>query len=235
MSDDLERDFDVEEVKDDLSVGEAVENIPTINDPEWSDYVLSQLSPDEKHLIKDKEYPKVDGLRRLVGKLIGPIVENKTKVRVRDGLVYATVRISVESYEDRYKTFEGSADATRDNVMFPYDKHLVAIAETRAEGRALRKMLNLRVQVFEEVNGDSELTSEESGPKYITDSQLTACDTVAKRANVNLSKMLEANGLGLEGIKRISYADAQEFFKKLSGYQNGNVPEELKGYVSDWK
>ena len=235
MSDDLEKDFDVEEVKDDLNVGDAAENVPTINDPEWSDYVLSQLSPDEKHLIKEKEYPKVDGLRRLVGKLIGPIVENKTNIRVNDGFVYATVKIMAEPYDGQVKIFEGSADATHDNVAFPYDKHLVAIAETRAEGRALRKMLNLRVQVFEEVNGDSELTSEESGPKYITDSQLTAYDTVAKRVNVNLSKMLETNGLGLEGVKRISYADAKEFFKKLSGYQSGDVPEELLGYISDWK
>lgn len=226
--------FDEEyEVEEEATV-ETQETLPTIYDPGWHEYVMSELTDEEKDIIGETEYPKVSGLRRVVGKLIGDITESKTKLNVVPGFASAVCRIMVENFDGKYIIVEGAADASVDNTDFPYNKHLSAIAETRAEGRALRKLLNLRTQASEEVGAANELTSEDNTPKFVTDNQLSAMDVLAKRTDINLVAMLAQEGLNLN-VKKIPYADAQEFFKKLSGYQNVDIPEELKGYNNDWR
>ena len=44
---------------------------PKMDDPKWTDWVLSQFEPSEL----EEGLPKVDGLRRLTRKLIGPILK----------------------------------------------------------------------------------------------------------------------------------------------------------------
>src|SRR5688500_7434881 len=59
----------------------VVENLekprPRMEDPEWTDWVMAQFEPEEL----DEGLPKVDGLRRLVRKLIGPILKGKAEGR----------------------------------------------------------------------------------------------------------------------------------------------------------
>src|SRR5688500_6009345 len=81
----------VEIVKpEDIKLEAVSHTLPT--NPEWSDYVLSQLTDNEK----DNGSPRVDGLRRIATKLLGPF-SSHTEVVQAPGLDgRATVMVRLE-------------------------------------------------------------------------------------------------------------------------------------------
>ena len=141
--------------------------VPTIHDIEWTDYVLEQLTDDEKIMGN----PTTDGLRRIFEKVMDcEIIEATTKVDQtpsRDNEMRATVTFSLkfqlnkedESTVGIYKTklVTGAADVYWGNCDKIFRNHPVAVAETRAEGRALRRALRLRkVVAAEEIASEIE-------------------------------------------------------------------------------
>jgi len=57
--------------------------VPGRYDPEWSDYVMTQFDDSEVFSVRNKDnketgrYPKVAGLRRLTGKILGHVISSK--------------------------------------------------------------------------------------------------------------------------------------------------------------
>ena len=214
-------------------------------DPEWSDYVISQLTDKE---CKDG-MPTCDGLRRIFKKLIGRITSVDIDVLKSPTISdrTATVRCSIQfkrhgivSVRDEYVS--DVFDVNPDNTPFPYCNASVATASTKAEARALRKALGLvRVYALEEVNqGVSRedmdpLTIDENKP--ISDSAKIAINTMCNRMGIDQRKLIKFCGIETESVHTLTYKQSHEVINILNtfsrGLENGgqSVPEQIKGEV----
>jgi hypothetical protein len=219
---------------------------PTPNDIEWTDYVLSLLSDDEKIMGN----PTTDGLRRIFENALDcvvveatsnviqtPDISNEKRATVTHTLRYVLKNYDTNSQDLKNRVVSGSADVYWGNCDKIYRNHPVAVAETRAEGRALRRALKLRkVVAAEELAKDIEDHPDHDTVTKITNNQLNFMDVLAKRLDVNMSKLLEKLALSSTNIYNISYSDAVDIVTKLTQYQQqNNVSEDILGYESNWK
>lgn len=210
----------------------------TIHDIEWTDYVLSILSDDEK--IGGN--PTTDGLRRIFEKVLNctiisadsqvvqsPSVENERRATVVHTVTYV---LNNKELTDTYLThsISGSADVYWGNCDKIYRNHPVAVAETRAEGRALRRALRLRkVVAAEELAKDID---DEDNNNAINDTQINFIDVLAKRLDINVEKFLSTIELPTI-ITKCKHDQAVQIIQKLSSLQQNisNISEEIKGYT----
>jgi len=99
--------------------------------PEWTDYVLSLMESHEK----DQGHPKVDGLRRVALKLLGPYeIRSDVKQVPGDSNGYratVTANIIFSEYGVGVRTYSGSADVSKANTAKEFANHPIATAETR--------------------------------------------------------------------------------------------------------
>jgi len=231
-----------------VEASSAEKVIPTIHDIEWTDYVLSQLTDDEKIMGN----PTTDGLRRVFEKVMDcEIMEATTKVDQtpsRDNEMRATVTFSLtfkpnavtESRLGLYNTklVTGAADVYWGNCDKIFRNHPVAVAETRAEGRALRRALRLRkVVAAEELAEEIEDHITGHSVDKITNNQINFIDVMSKRLDVNVKKMLQKEfDINEDNIYNISYDIAVKIAGKLAEYQQQDVvPDEVFGFDSNWK
>ena len=218
--------------------------IPTKLDKEWSEYVLSHLDETE---MQDG-HPLTDGLRRLVYLLIGNIQEQYSTVvqapSVENGgvaVVEHSIKIIPHSHPLNILTFCASADASHRNTDAPYASYPTAIADTRDEGRALRRALNLKKAVAEELSKEADITKEEGGfdheENYIKDVQIKTLDTMCKRLKINTQKFVNSGAKEYNSVTEVKHGTAVEMIKQLNVYQGdtSKIPEDLKGYVADWR
>jgi len=212
----------------------------------WTSHVMALLNDDEKY---DK-YPLANGLRRLTELLIGDIVGVTSQVveaptAMNGHRATVTVELHIEN-GNRTFVYAGSADAWTENCSPPYDKFPVAMAESRAEGRALRRALKVNVATAEEMRefgsvpstndkpgADivfSDDTKEDSGPKPMTSGQVKAIDTVASRADIDVNKVLEKKEYRIETL---TFEQAKDILKELQVLQS-KVDEAFKGFNPNW-
>jgi hypothetical protein len=218
----------------------------TPNDIEWTDHVLSLLSDDEKIAGN----PTTDGLRRIFETALNctviestssvvqtPDINNEKRATVVHTLGYILNSSSTDSGSLNTKTVSGAADVYWGNCDKIFRNHPVAVAETRAEGRALRRALKLRkVVAAEEIAKDIEDHPDHDTVTKITNNQINFIDVLAKRLDVNVIKLIENLALNSSNIYNIGHEDAVNIVQKLTTYQQTNsVPQELLGYNSDWK
>lgn len=212
---------------------------PSQDDPGWTKYVLSLLTKEEK--IKGN--PTVDGLRRIIGQLIGEIISINSEVLqvpTPENEKRATVKVNVclESslFEGVQLEASGCADSYIGNTDQKYQTHPVAIAETRAEGRALKRLLRLRKVISAEEQTDSvdEYTLDTVGK--ITQPQLTYLELVCRdKLGINIKKLVNKHFPDVKNLGNISHLDALELLKTLSSYQSTGVPDDIAGYDTNWK
>ena len=222
--------------------------IPTIHDIEWTDYVLEQLTDDEKIMGN----PTTDGLRRVFEKVMDcEVMEATTKVDQtpsRDNEMRATVTFSLtfkpnSATETRLglyntKLVTGAADVYWGNCDKVFRNHPVAVAETRAEGRALRRALRLRkVVAAEEVAEEIEDVIDGRTVDKITNNQINFIDVMSKRLNVNVNKLLEVElDIKTDNIYNIQYEEAVKVASILALYQQKDeVPDSVIGFDSNWR
>jgi hypothetical protein len=218
---------------------------PKPNDIEWTDYVLALLSDDEK--ISGN--PTTDGLRRIFEIALDctltesnsevvqtPDINNEKRATVVHSLTFVLNEGSDDS-GTKYRSVSGAADVYWGNCDKIYRNHPVAVAETRAEGRALRRALKLRkVVAAEELAKDIEDHPDHDTVTKITNNQLNFMDVLAKRMNINIEKLLDKLAISRENVYNISYSDAVDIIKNLTEYQQqNNVSEDILGYESNWK
>jgi|TARA_B100001094_G_scaffold331180_1_gene398662 hypothetical protein len=217
----------------------------SIWDIEWTDHVLSLLSEDEK--IQGN--PTTDGLRRVFEKAMNctiiestsdvvqsPQPSNEKRATVIHSLSYY---INDSSLDDALKirTVNGAADVYWGNCDKVFRNHPVAVAETRAEGRSLRRALRLRkVLAAEEVVESTEDDIGADNVTKITNNQINFIDVIAKRLDIDVLAIIKNLGINQDNVKNILHEDALRVIRELSSYQQkvDDIPENIKGYVNNW-
>lgn len=191
---------------------------PSPCDPDWTQFVLGKFLPDEV----DGKNPRVEGLRRVAGDLVGELVEegcdlvaspcenNRFRACVKAWAVFVTE-------DGRTKRFEALADAHDDNCQEDYATYLVAMADTRAKGRVFRNALGLRrVVAAEEVSKTVALASDVQPGGSIHTGQISLIRLMADRYGLNLTDVLDDLGITHElnestadvNLKKITYEEA---------------------------
>ena len=222
------------------------DNRPSVNAVEWTEYVLGLLTDDEK--IKGN--PTTDGLRRIFEIALNcdlvestseipqtPSPENEKRATVIHRLSYYLKDESVLA-ESKYRSVSGAADVYWGNCDKAYRNYPVAVAETRAEGRALRRALKLRkVVAAEEVVDEIEDQVDGNSVNKITSNQINFIDVLAKRLNISALKLIESLALDPTNIYNISYDNAVVIIRKLSEFQQdaSALSDNLVGYDETWK
>lgn len=221
--------------------------IPNMTDLEWTDYVLSLLSDDEK--INGN--PTTDGLRRVFEIALNckvvvsssnvvqtPDPNNEKRATVVHTLCYHLNGGTPETSHLNMITVDGAADVYWGNCDKVYRNHPVAVAETRAEGRALRRALKLRkVVAAEELAKDIEDNPDNNSVSKISNQQINFIDIMAQRLNINVVKLFKNNQLPADNIYSVSHDDAVNIIRLLSKYQQNTseISEDIMGYSNDWK
>lgn len=197
---------DFEEVQDESEACEQEER-PQRTDPEWSDWVLSQLTNDEK--FEDK--PKCSGLQRVANIVFGSPNSITTQVH-QCNESYAAVTVCVEW---PYYRVEGSAEVHSNNTDAPFNQYPLATAESRALARALRTALNLRnVVSAEEVSRKADIsvpiTDENRTKGGITQTQKKFIELMGKKYDIDVSKAIENVVEAGKKVDDLSYEEAQQ-------------------------
>jgi len=215
------------------------------NDLDWTDHVLGLLSEDEKIMGN----PTTDGLRRIFELALNctilnaestvvqsPSTENERRATVVHSVSYILNDEGVPQ-ELKYRSASGAADVYWGNCDKIYRNHPVAVAETRAEGRALRRALKLRkVVAAEEISKEADTEHlDESNLNKINKSQINFIDVFGKRLNINIKELLKKLNLVDKKINLLSHDEAVTVIKNLSEYQQTNtIEEEIKNYDPNW-
>lgn len=216
-----------------------------ISDLGWTEHVLNLLSDDEK--IQGN--PTTDGLRRIFETALNcilidsrsevvqsPCPANEKRATVVHSLTYVLKDLPQDTEFNKI-TVNGAADVYWGNCDKVFRNHPVAVAETRAEGRAFRRALRLRkVLAAEEV---VEATEDDIGPDNvtkITNNQINFIDVIAKRLDINVLGIIKMLDINEDSVKNILHEDALRVIRELSGYQQkiDEIPESVKGYVNNW-
>jgi hypothetical protein len=220
-----------EVVEDKLEVGpETATRTHNIEDRDWTQHVLSLMYPDE--LVEGA--PTVDGLRRIADKLMGPISSVTSKVLQSPDLnnnFHSTVRVRVVTPD---QVIDGCADAGTNNCKPDYARYPVAMAESRAESRAYRKLLRLRnvISAEETVKEDSIIDQFET----INTAQISTIDRICSKLDINVEKFLEKCNIKLGEFTRLNKTVGTELCEKLNSLrQSGEVSDDIKGYSFNWR
>lgn len=198
---------------------------PTPSDPGWTQYVLGKFLPDEV----DGQNPRVEGLRRVAGELVGELIEegcdlvaapteeNRFRACAKAWGVFLTP-------EGQAKRFEALADAHSDNCFEDYATYLVAMADTRAKGRMFRNALCLRrVVAAEEVSKTMATAADVQKGGAIHTSQISMIRLISNRHNFNIAEVLDNLGIKYElndqtgdvNLQSLSYEDALAAAKSM--------------------
>lgn len=227
---------ELEEETPELPVKQNVDEdntVPKYTEVGWHDYIMTQFHESEL----DRGYPKVEGMRRLAEELLGEIIFSGA-IDVKSALPEANddpgrsvvnyeVQIlwknNLEPYLDLRKnefvvrTFRGLASCYPGNVkgnefvVFPE-----SIAETRAEARALRKALGLKVVAAEELRGSGD---DENKPEPIQESQKFFITNKAETLELDLTKLL--SDFGLDDLNKADRKTAADIIKHINNLQRG--------------
>jgi DNA-binding Xre family transcriptional regulator len=219
----------------------------TIHDIEWTDYVLGLLTEDEK--INGN--PTTDGLRRIFEVALNcrvlastsqvaqsPSPENEKRATVVHSITYRLDPESSDPNNLNTLVVEGAADVYWGNCDKIYRNHPVAVAETRAEGRALRRGLRLRkVVAAEEIAKDIEDHPDALNVSKISPNQINFIDVISKRININVKNLLSKLGIENSNIYEISHENAVLVLRELSKLQQNlnDIPTDIMSYDANWR
>lgn len=198
---------------------------PTPNDPGWTQFVLGLFMEDEM----DGKNPRVEGLRRIAGELVGELIEegcdlvaapednNRFRACAKAWGVFVT-------REGVTKRFEALADADSTNCQEDYATYLVAMADTRAKGRMFRNALCLRrVVAAEEVSKTMAIASDIQEGGAIHTGQISMISLMSSRHDFNIEEVLNNLDIkykineqtGKVNLKLLSYEDALAATKSM--------------------
>ena len=198
----------------------------------WDRYVMG--------LFKDNElmdgYPKVNGLRRVANLVLGNIVSSKPSyVFVTQGdtrSVTVSYEIQVEWKLNTpvgfgnmglaaldVRTF-GGLSCCNEDMSSPYGRHPAAVAESKAEGRALRKALGLNVIAAEEMlsGGDTEAPAAKPTSR-ITAALKSVIEVKAEKLNLVMKELIEKFGLGTKDLGDFTMDDGRKLFVFINEFQ----------------
>lgn len=198
----------------------------TPSDTGWTQFVLGKFLDDEV----DGKNPRVEGLRRVAGELVGELIEegcdlvaapteeNKFRACVKAwGVFLRPDGVST-------KRFEALADAHSENCFEDYATYLVAMADTRAKGRMFRNALHLRrVVAAEEISKTVGTAADIQKGGAIHTSQISMIRLMSDRNHIKIIEILEDlcieyklnESTGDVNLQSLSYEDALAVSKKM--------------------
>lgn len=247
----------------------------TYGSPLWSEHVFAQFSDDE--LINGN--PTVGGLRRVAELLLGAIVysgpknfkvhypENPLEIG-RASVVYEIhiawgadnpwMDVNSDLPIRIFSAIAGSYLGNTDDMFSVYPE---AIAETRAEGRALRKALGLKNTVsheeitdkdaMESVNASKRVFNDKavewSPNEEISATQRHLIETKCRAMDINVAKFInkrhvldpENYPLSFSRLDEVPRGIAGEMVKELTRYQSEaadeskDIPPAIAGYEEE--
>lgn len=224
---------------------------PSFSSPEWNDYVMSHFRSDE--LIDGN--PITAGLRRVAELLLGDVIESGP-VQVfpsedGNGPGRATVVYRVVfdwMHTGMTRAFSEVADVWHGNTDDLFCAHPVATASTRAEGRALRKALKIRVVAAEElakkdiVEVVKRTVSVSTDGNYDPDDrislqQISFIDNKCEKLNIDLLSFINIGENDYRSINDVTRDSAKKMIRVLNEYQNDTelISDGITGYQKDWR
>lgn len=207
--------------------------------PEWNDYVLSLMQPDE---CLDGKHPFTKSLRRVAEQLIGTIIYSapeevffKTAKDERYEKTVVRYKIIFLDPDGRERTFGDVADVSILNTEALFLAYSTATACTIAEGRTLRKALKLKALAAEEIMGKDAKSVESSVSNAtadnIQDAQIKFIDKQCVNLDIDVMKFVNSGKEQYSTILDVSRETAKKMVQQLNKFTNGaDVPDELKGY-----
>jgi hypothetical protein len=195
--------------------------------------------------------PTCDGCRRVIEDTIGIIASSvlpKVFPPSRDNNGTSTVSVRVKLWvtnkshplNGQFVECEEIADVNRSNTDHPYHKYASATAASRAEGRALRKLLRLRnTYTAEEVSERAESADDDcdwEADEPITDSQISVLTTLCQRLDIDVMDFVNSGRNTYDNIHAVSKSTAQSMLRELNKIQRQAKPrpENLKPYNPNW-
>lgn len=232
----------------DTSVKDVIEGVPTPTEPEWNEYVLRHFSDNEMF----DGMPLTHGLRRVVELLMGKIIfsgvdqvfpPSESDAIGRSTVVWKIVLEDGSTFSDVADSWEGNTDDT-------FCAYNTATAATRAEGRALRKALRIRVVAAEEVTKkdtakivrdmvkkqNTESNGEYDSAGRMTDPQANFINGKSKQLNVDASKILKEI-ISVKSVSKTTKKQASDAIELMNKYQQDmkSIPETIIGYNENWR
>lgn len=228
----------VEEVVEDTIKTSKDQKTPFEQDPEWSEHLLDQLSDTE--LINGA--PTVDGLRRITQKCFGEIVEStseiiETPTSQNNQRCVIKHTLGIEKYGGiGIIKVDGCVDVLYHKTPYPFKDHLVATADTRAEGKALRRALKIRVVTAEELQNEDE-SDTISSDELINDQQMLAINQLCKRLDISVQAIVTGEYNKVDKINRLRNMEARLLISKIAELQRKpkDIPKSYLGYNENWK
>lgn len=233
----------------DTSVKDVIvdKEAPSMLSPEWHDYAMTLFQEDE--LVNG--HPLVTGLRRVSELVLGPMLfSGPTWVKPTerdDHHGRATVIFTIE-FANGLKCSE-VADSWEGNTDDMFCAFAVAIASTRAEARALRKVLKIKGVAAEELtkkdtakivrdiskqNNSSAGEFDDTG--RMSDAQCNFIDIKCKQLNVDGGRLFK-DVFNVSQTKKVSKKVASDIIDRLNEYQRdkSSIPSEIVGYKEEWR
>lgn len=228
----LEEDFEVEEsdLIEDISEKEGSQ-APEFASPEWTDYILSLLTDDEK--VKDS--PRTEGLVRITRMLFDEVEFPNPQVHhVTPDYAAVTAAVLVNG-----RQYVGSAEVHVENTDAPYNRYPLATAETRALGRAIKRFLCLNVITAEETSRVADLTVPKSDENRtegsITTTQIKMIERHCKSLNFDVKKVIISIVGEHDKVTELSHAEALKVSKQLDEWKRNPPEEDFGSFSQDWQ
>jgi|10_taG_2_1085330.scaffolds.fasta_scaffold00149_38 hypothetical protein len=230
----------IDEVIEDeaITTNSSTEPQHKCTDSDWVEHILDQLADHELSYGS----PTTDGLRRVAEAVFGQILLSDTHIlevpaQALTGKCTAKHRLVFER-NDGKGTLDVSAcvDVVGSKLPSPFNQHIVATACTRAEGKALRRALKIRVQTAEEII-TTEDPDEDVGGEPINDQQILAINQMCKRNNVNALAVIQETAKAAKKLRDVKNIEGRFILTKLAEYQRNQstISEDLVGYDENWK
>jgi hypothetical protein len=220
-------------------------NAPDMLSPEWNDYVLQFFT--DKELIDGN--PLTAGLRRVAEMLIGEIISSKPvdvqRIETGDPIGKTTVTYEVQFLvrngdREYVKTYADVSDVWAGNTDDLFAVHAPATASTKAEGRALRKALKLRVVAAEELckKDVSQYLSQQSSQleERIKPEQIKYVDINCKKLDIDVIKFINSGEKVYNSVYEVKRDTAAKMIEMINKIKRGDqkLNEDIKGYKQDW-
>ncbi len=245
-------DAEAKQLKDAASLEEALSMaamsvaVDTVTEVAVDELAVTEVQTHEQTLMDQLDtheivngYPTTSGLRRLCNDLYTITTIDTDVVQVGhmpDGGVAATLKVTV--ILDNGKRFSGVADSCSQFLQTPFDKHVVATVETKAEGRALRRALMMgSLNTYEEIIGGDDAGMAATGgddAKKISRAQLSAMSKVGKKHDINVMEVVNGVNKDWDSIGELSFSDATRVLSNMHTISKDGVSEALSGYDKNW-
>lgn len=214
-----------------------------VGTPEWTNYVLNELSGDEVWEVDNKKLPTVHGLRRIVRKWF-KVMTSRTEVvnvQYKTECEIPTVTVIHHLYVEEQAGFPLSVTGTacvgphnvgrnKDGSLFAYPGEF---AETRAEGRSYIRLLGLNVCTKEEIVSEVKLNKSEPDD-IVKPIHLKQLETICSRLDIDVAAVLSESSTGVthENLTVKVYTKMFKYLSELcTAFNNGTLTKEQEKYM----